>query len=173
MNQLTESAIETFAIQLLKRQGYAYLHGPDLAPDGETPERRDYAEVLLAGRLERALRWINPGIAQNLLNDALRELRRLHSPDLLANNEAFHRLLTEGVPVSRQQDGQERGERVWLVDFARPDNNEFLVVNQFTVIENHQHKRPDLVLFVNGIPLVVIELKNADDENATLKAAFQ
>lgn len=173
MNPLTESAIETFAIQLLERQGYAYLHGPDLAPDGEPPERRDYADVLLTGRLEQALRRINPGVDQDLLNEALRELRRLHSPDSLASNEAFHRLLTEGVPVSRQKDGQERGERVWLLDFARPGNNEFLVVNQFTVIENHQHKRPDLVLFVNGIPLVVIELKNAADENATLKAAFQ
>ncbi len=173
MNPLTESAIETFAIQVLERQGYTFIHGPELAPDGETPERRDYSDVLLAGRLEQALRRINSGVAQDLLNEALRELRRLHSPDLLANNEAFHRLLTEGVPVSLQKDGQERGERVWLVDFARPDNNEFLVVNQFTVIENHQHKRPDLVLFVNRIPLVVIELKNAADENATLKAAFQ
>ena len=173
MSQLTESAIETFAIQILERQGYSFIHGPDLAPDGETPERRDYSDVLLAGRLEQALRRINIGIDPVLLNEALREVQRLHSPDLLASNEAFHRLLTEGVPVSTQRDGQERGERVWLIDFARPDNNEFLVVNQFTVIENHQQKRPDIVLFVNGIPLVVIELKNAADENATLKAAFQ
>lgn len=173
MSHLTESAIETFAIQVLERQGYAFIHGPDLAPDGDTPERRDYSDVLLAGRLEQALRRINPGIDPALLTEALREVQRLHSPDLLANNEAFHRLLTEGVPVSTQKDGQERGERVWLIDFARPDNNEFLVVNQFTVIENHQQKRPDIVLFVNGIPLVIIELKNAADENATLKAAFQ
>jgi type I restriction enzyme R subunit len=92
---------------------------------------------------------------------------------LLANNEAFHRLLSEGVKVSYQQHGNERGDLVWLVDFANPDNNEFVVANQFTVIENHQNKRPDVILFVNGLPLVVMELKNASDENATIKSAYQ
>ncbi|HNI38286.1 MAG TPA: type I restriction endonuclease subunit R, partial [Pseudomonadales bacterium] len=96
-----------------------------------------------------------------------------HSPDLLASNEAFNRLLTEGVKVSTQQDGGERGDIVWLVDYNNPANNEFLVINQFTVIENNINKRPDLVLFVNGMPLVVVELKNAADENATIKSAFK
>jgi type I restriction enzyme R subunit len=171
--RLTESAIEDFAIKLFERLGYDYLHGPDIAPDGIKPERNDYAEVLLSGRLEAALKRINPGLPAALLLDALKEVQRIHSPELLANNEAFHRLLTEGVPVSRQKDGDQRGERVWLIDFARPENNEFVVANQFTVIENHQNKRPDLVLFVNGMPLVVIELKNAADENATIKSAYQ
>jgi len=173
MSRLTESAIEDFAIKLFERLGYDYIHAPDIAPDGDRPERGRYDEVLLTGRLEAALQRINSRLSPALLQAGLKEVQRIHSPELLANNEAFHRLLTEGVPVSAHQDGDERGERVWLIDFARPENNEFVVANQFTVIESHQNKRPDLVLFVNGMPLVVIELKNAADENATIKAAYQ
>jgi type I restriction enzyme R subunit len=173
MSRLTESAIEDFAIRLFERVGYSYVYAPDIAPDGEQPERSHYGEVLLTGRLESALKRINPKLSPALLQDALKEVQRISSPELLANNEAFHRLLTEGVKVSYQQDGDQRGKEVWLIDFAHPENNEFVVANQFTVIENHQNKRPDLVLFVNGIPLVVIELKNAIDENATIKAAYQ
>ena len=173
MTSLTESAIEDFAIKLFERLGYDYIYAPDIAPDGDKPERSRYDEVLLVGRLESALKRINPKLSPALLQAALKEVQRISSPELLANNEAFHRLLTEGVPVSAHKDGDERGERVWLIDFAKPENNEFVVANQFTVIENHQNKRPDMVLFVNGIPLVVIELKNAADENATVKAAYQ
>ena len=173
MSKLTESAIEDFAIKLLERQGYTYIHAPDIAPDSDTPERSNYADVFLTGRLEQAVKRINPKLPANARQTALKEVQRINSPELLTNNETIHRLLTEGVPVSTQQDGDERGERVWLIDFTHPDNNEFVVANQFTVIENHQNKRPDLVLFINGLPLVVIELKNATDENATLKAAYQ
>ena len=174
MTQLTESAIEAFAIKLLERLGYTYLHGPSIAPDSDNPERSNYADVLLQGRLSQAAWRINHRLPRDVVDTALKDVQRATaSPELLAGNEAFHRLLTEGVPVSLQKDGDTRGERVWLVDFARPENNEFVAANQFTVIENHQNKRPDLVLFVNGIPLVVIELKNATDQNATLKAAHQ
>lgn len=173
MTRLTESAIEDFAIKLFERLGYDYIHAPDIAPDGDRPERSRYDEVLLTGRLEAALQRINAKLSPALLQAGLKEVQRIHSPELLANNEAFHRLLTEGVSVSAHKDGDERGERVWLIDFAKPENNEFVVASQFTVLENHQNKRPDLVLFVNGIPLVVIELKNAADENATIKAAYQ
>jgi type I restriction enzyme, R subunit len=171
--KLTESAIEDFAIKLFERQGYSYIHGPDVAPDGDTPERSRYDDVYLTLRLEQALRRLNPGIALDTLQTALKELQRIQSPDLLANNETCHRLLTEYVKVSNQHNGDERGKQIKLIDFDNVANNEFVVVNQFTVIENQQHKRLDLVLFVNGIPLVVIELKNATDENATLKAAYQ
>ncbi len=184
--KLTESAIEDFAIKLFERLGYSYVYAPDIAPDkvngearegalghGEQPERSHYGEVLLTGRLEQAVKRINPTLPPALLHDALKEVHRISSPEMLANNEVFHRLLTEGVKVSQSLDGFDRGDLVWLIDFAHPENNEFVVANQFTVIENHQNKRPDLVLFVNGIPLVVIELKNAIDENATIKAAYQ
>ncbi len=173
MNKLTELDIEDFAIKLFERQGYQYIHAPDIAPDSDNPERNGYDDVLLMARLRNAVCRINPGLSEAILEEALKQVSRIQSPELLSNNETFHRLLTEGITVSHQQDGSERGERVWLVDFDRPENNEFVVANQFTVIENHVNKRPDLVLFVNGLPLVVIELKNATDENATVKSAFQ
>jgi type I restriction enzyme, R subunit len=173
MFKLTESAIENLAIEQLERLGYQYIYGADIAPDAKNSERTRWDEVLLHARLERALQRINPKLPQALLHSALKEVQRLHSPDLLASNEAFHRVLTEGVKVSTHQEGGERGEVVWLVDFNTPHNNEFLVVNQFTVIENNINKRPDLVLFVNGLPLVVIELKNPADENATITSAFK
>ena len=173
MTKLTESAIEDYAVNLFEQQGYSYVYGPDIAPDTAMAERQRYDEVLLVGRLEKALSRINPSIPPAQLQTALKEVQRIHSPDLLTNNETFHRLLTEGVTVSHHQDGDERGSLVSLIDFANPENNDFAVVNQFTVIENHQNKRPDLILFVNGIPLVVIELKNATDENATIKSAYQ
>ncbi len=110
--KLTESAIEDFAIKLFERQGYTHLYAPDIAPDSETPERSRYDEVLLTARLELSLRRINPGIAPGVLQTALKEVQRIQSPELLANNEAFHRLLTEGVKVSYQKDGNERGSLV-------------------------------------------------------------
>ena len=158
-SQMTESAIEEFALKLFERLGYSTVYAPDIAPDGDRPERRHYDDVLLTGRLETALRRINPEVPEAVLQTALKEVLRVSSPDLLANNEAFHRLLTEGVPVSYQDEGAERGDRVWLINFSEPLNNDFVAANQFTVIENHQNKRPDLVLFVNGIPLAVIECK--------------
>lgn len=173
MSKLTESAIEALAIQHFERLGYSHIHAPDISPDGDHPERTRYDEVLLTGRLEKALQRINPGMTDSGLQAALKEVERLHSPDLLTNNETFHRLLTEGVKVSYQHEGNERGDIVWLIDFENPGHNEFVVASQFTVIENNQNKRPDLVLFVNGIPLVVIELKNAADENTTIKSAFR
>ncbi len=171
--KLTETAIEDFAIQLFERQGYTYIHGPDISPDSPTSERSRYDEVILTTRLQQALRRINPNIAPDILQTALKELQRIQSPDLLTNNETFHRLLTEGINISAQKDGDERGTLIKPIDFDNPDNNEFIVANQFTVIENNQNKRPDLILFINGIPLVIIELKNPTDENATLKAAYQ
>ncbi len=173
MSRLTESAIETFSIKLFEHLGYDTLYAPDIAFDGDSPERSSYDEVLLTERLQSAVRHINPSIPLAAQQQAIKEVERIHSPELLANNETFHRMLTEGVKVSYQQDDNDRGDLVWLIDFANPENNEFVVANQFTVIENNQNKRPDIVLFVNGLPLVVIELKNPADENATVKTAYQ
>lgn len=171
--KITESTIETFAIELLEKQGYDYIYAPDIAPDGETPERENYAQVLLYSRLQNAVRKINSGIPVEAQAEAIKEVQRIASPELLANNEAFHRLLTEGIPVTKRINGEDRGDRVWLIDFKNPLNNDFVVANQLTVIENNHNKRPDVVLFVNGIPLVVIELKNPADENATIKSAYK
>ena len=173
MTRITENHIEEFAIELLEKQGYQYIYAPDIAPDGETPERENYEQVILMERLRRAVRRINPLIPTDQQEEAIREIQRITSPELIANNETFHRYLTEGVPVSYHQDGGERGDLVWLVDFHHPQNNDFVVCNQFTVIENNHTKRPDVLLFVNGLPLVLVELKNAADENATVQSAFR
>ena len=171
-NKITESAIEKFAIELLEKQSYQYIYAPDIAPDSETPERSSFEDVLLLERLKKAVGRINSNIPADVREDAVKQLLRLNSPELIANNEAFHRMLTDGIKVSYQKDGADRGDLVWLIDFKNPENNEFLVTNQFTVIENEVNKRPDVVLFVNGLPLVVIELKNPSGENATVKSAF-
>ncbi len=182
-HKITESQIEQFAIELLEKQGFEYIYAPDIAPDSDAPERQSFEEVLLLDRLRNAVNRINPFIPSDVREDAIKQIQRLVSPELIANNETFHRMLTEGIKVTYQKDlpasaGQaggreQRGDLVWLIDFHNPDNNDFVVANQFTVIENNVNKRPDVILFVNGIPLVVIELKNAADENANVKSAFK
>jgi type I restriction enzyme R subunit len=173
MTRITENIIEAFAIELLTKLGYDYVYAPEIAPDADRPERDTFGQVLLVGRLQAAVRRINPGIPADAQAEAIKEIQRIASPELLANNEAFHRFLTEGIPVSKRVDGDDRGDRVWLIDFKNPLNNDFVVANQFTIIENGNNKRPDVLLFVNGIPLVVIELKNAADEKTTLHSAFR
>lgn len=173
MTKITENTIETFTIELLEKFGYEYIYAPDIAYDGENPERESYAQVLLLSRLQNAVKRINHGIPADAQAEAIKEIQRIASPELLSNNETFHRLLTEGIPVSKRVDGDDRGDRVWLIDFKNPHNNEFVVANQFTIIENGNNKRPDVILFVNGIPLVLIELKNAADENTTVHSAFK
>ncbi|MBT4551873.1 type I restriction endonuclease subunit R, partial [bacterium] len=168
MLKLTESEIENFAIDLLIKQGYQYI-----LPEVWDLERGDRGNVLLHGRLVQAVSRINPDLPLEIIEDALKQLHRLRSPELIANNENFHRMLTEGIKVSYQKDGRSRGEIVWLIDFKNPENNDFVVANQFTVIENNVNKRPDVVLLVNGLPLIVIELKNPADENATVTSAYR
>jgi len=172
MSVITENKIEEHAIQILEGLGYGYLYGPDIAPDSLSPERSSFSEPILPERVKAAIKRLNPHLPPSTYEYAYKELLRINSPDLIANNETFHRMLTEGMTVTHTKNGHERGDLLWLVDFAHPENNEFLIVNQFTIIENHVNKRPDVILFVNGLPLVVIELKNPADENATIKSAF-
>lgn len=170
---LTESKIEEFAIGLFEQLGYRYLYGPDIAPDGTNPRRVSFEEVVMVESLRHAVYRINHTLPQEVCNEAINQVLRIASPDLLSNNETFHRMLTEGVSVSVHKEGAERGELVWLVDFDNPLNNDFTVINQYTIVENNHNKRPDILLFVNGLPLVIIELKNAVDENATVQSAFR
>lgn len=170
---MTENEIEQLAIALLKHQGYTYINGVQLAPDAGNLERTSFEEVVLKQRLENAVSRINPTIPLDAQQDAVKQILRIASPDVLSNNETFHRLLTEGIPVTKRVDGQQRGDRVFLIDFENPLHNEFLVVNQFKIVENGGNKRPDIILFVNGLPLVVIELKNATDDKTTIQSAFR
>ena len=169
---LYESEIEQISLELLRDEnGYVILYGPDLL-EGASPDR-GYSEVVLKNRLRTAIDRINPRIPEEAREEAYKKALRTQALTVIDNNEAFHHLLTEGVDVKFSVgDGKSRTDKVWLVDFAVPENNEFLAVNQFTVVENNVNKRPDIVLFINGLPLVVIELKNAADEKADVQAAF-
>jgi type I restriction enzyme R subunit len=173
MTHFTESTIEETALDWLKDLGYTIVFGNDIAPDEPAAERENYGEVVLAGRLKAALERINPNIPPEALEDAFRKVTRPASPALVGNNRSFHKMLSDGIEVEyRTEDGRIKGDKVWLIDFENLDNNDWLAVNQFTVLENHINRRPDVVLFVNGLPLAVLELKNAADENATIWSAF-
>ncbi|KAK3604820.1 hypothetical protein CHS0354_000482 [Potamilus streckersoni] len=171
-NFITESEIEQMALDILSEDlGYSVLYGPDIA-EGDKKER-DYTEVVLQQRLKNAIDKFNPNISEEAKEEALKKALRTVTANLADKNEHFHRMLTEGVDVKFSTgEGKTKTEKVWLIDFENPKNNEFLAINQFTVVENHNNKRPDIVLFVNGLPLVVIELKNATDETADVKAAY-
>ncbi|MBS1667607.1 MAG: type I restriction endonuclease subunit R [Bacteroidetes bacterium] len=172
MKPITEDDIETFAIEVLQSLGWEYIHGLAIAPGAEQAERESFEQIVLIGRLRKAVRILNPNIPEDAQEQAIQKVLRIYSPELLHNNETFHQLLVEKVKIPYQQDGFERSYEVSLIDFENTLNNEFLCVNQYTITEKNQNKRPDVLLFVNGIPLVVMELKNAADENATIRKAF-
>ena len=168
---ISEDHIEQVIIQEFVDIGYEYINGVEISPEGLYQER-EYNEVVLKNRLQEAIAKINPTIPYEAREEALKKVLRSDSPELFQNNYQFHQYLTDGVEVEYRKESRIAGDKVWLVDYENPLNNEFLVVNQFTVIEGNVNKRPDVILFVNGLPLVVIELKNAADENANVNAAF-
>jgi type I restriction enzyme R subunit len=170
----SESVVEQAALAWLEDAGWPVAHGPDIAPDTLLAERRDYGEVVLARRLRDALARLNPELPAEALEDAFRKLTRPEGADLLQRNRHCHRLLIDGVTVEyRDADGGIRGAQARAIDFDDPGNNDWLAVNQFTVVENKHERRPDVVLFVNGLPLAVLELKNTADEDATVWTAWQ
>jgi len=173
MTKLSENDIEIWAIEELESIGWSFINGVELAPDGQQCERNSFSSIVLEERLKRAILLNNPEIPQDAQLEALKITLRLASPEIMVNNQTFHQYLAEGVPVEYRKDGVMRGDRVQLINFNQPEQNDFLVVNQFTIIENNQNKRPDLLLFINGLPLVLIELKNAADENATIESAYK
>ena len=174
MTTLTESTVEEAALAWLESLDWRIVHGPDIAPDTLNAERLDYGQVVLEQRLRDALTRLNPDLPAAALDDAFRQLNRPEGPTLETRNRAFHRMLVEGVTVEYHTDeGAVRGSQVRMIDFDDPTNNDWLAVNQFTVVENKNERRPDIVLFVNGLPLGVIELKNPADEEATIWTAWQ
>jgi type I restriction enzyme R subunit len=178
MKPITESQIETVAIEVLQSLGWTYVNGLAVAPGAEQSERESFEQIILVGRLRKAVSLLNPGIPSDAQEQALQKVLRIYSPVLLTNNESFHKLLVEKVKIPYQKDGFESSHEIALIDFDQPQNNDYLVVNQYTIVEKNpggmqQTKRPDVLLFVNGIPLVIIELKNAADEKATLRKAYE
>ena len=171
---ISESEIEEIALSWLEDLGYAVEYGPEISSDGSKPERASYEEIVINGRLRRALATLNSGLSADALEDAFRQLMRPHGATLEARNRSMHRMLIDGVTVeNRRPDGTIGGAQVQVIDFNVAENNDWLAVNQFTVTEDQHTRRPDIVLFVNGLPIVVIELKNAADEKATIWTAFK
>ncbi len=172
-NTFDESIIEQAALTWLEGLGYQIVNGPNIAPNESAAERDSFSDVILVGRLRDVLDKFNPDLPPEALEDAFRKLTRHESPSLVANNRVFHRMLVEGIEVEyRTADGRLKGDRVRLVDWDNPAANDWRAVNQFTVVGGQHNRRPDVVIFLNGLPVAVIELKNAADENATIWSAF-
>jgi type I restriction enzyme R subunit len=169
-HSLTESVVEQAALDWLAGLGYSIASGPEIV---DSERGGDYAQVVLEGRLREALARLNPKVPASAIEEAFRKLTRPDLPSLVANNHLVHKFLVEGVPVEYQRpDGSLGGDLVRVLDFDDPENNDFLAINQLTVVENKHERRPDLVLYVNGLPLAVVELKNPADEDATIWSAF-
>ena len=174
MTTINESIVEEAALAWLAGMGWQTVHGPDIAPDTPNAERDSYDQVVLARRLRDALAELNPALPAAALDDAFRKLTLPEGSTLEARNCSFHRMLVDGVTVEyRTTDGAIRGAQARIVGFDNPANNDWLAVNQFTVTENKHNRRPDVVLFINGLPLCIIELKNPVDEDATVWTAWQ
>ena len=174
MTTLSEADVEHAALGWLAGLGWGVAHGADIAPHAPGAERDDYGEVVLDRRLRDALAALNPSLPSRALDDAYRKLTSPQGATLEARNRAFHRMLVDGVEIEYQDaEGGMRGDQVVVLDFDEPANNDWLAVNQFSVTENRNTRRPDVVLFVNGLPLGVIELKNPADEDATIWTAWQ
>jgi type I restriction enzyme R subunit len=175
-SDFSESVVEQAALAWLEALGYAVLHGPEIAAGGLGAERSDpnYRDVFLERRVRQALVRLNPDLLPEALDDAYRKFTRVDVPSLVERNRAVHRMLVNGIPVEyRRKDGSISGAQVRVIDFDVPANNDWLAINQFTVSEGQHTRRPDVVVFINGLPLAVIELKNSADENATVWSAFQ
>ena len=172
-DRITESDLEKLFLDLLEASGYEAKYGPDISPGGPKEERH-YSDVVLVSRLKERLRIINPDFPDETIDDAVRQILKMDSQNFVSNNQEFHNMLVNGIDIEyRGKDGKVRGDKLFVLDFNQIDNNEFLAVNQFTIMENRKERRPDIVLFLNGIPIVVIELKNPEDENATIWSAFR
>lgn len=178
MSKIYESDIEKMAIEQLQAIGYRHVYGVDIEPSGIKPLRA-YSQVLLQDNVMQAIATINPQLTPEQCLEAYQRIsqhNQLTTPNNVSNNLAFHRLLTEGIALEIHKDGNSQGEQVWLIDWNEPSNNEFLVINQLTITHDSPKgkykRRPDLILYINGIPLVVIELKNATDANATIEGAY-
>lgn len=171
---ISEDEIEREALKIFASMGYEIVYGPDIAPapDGTKPEREGYSQVVLAGRLKSALKRINPSLSEETLVAAAKKIQRSESQNLVKNNLAFHKMLVDGLDLQVKEKGKTANKKIWLFDFENPQNNEFAAINQFTIIEQNNNRRPDILVFVNGLPLVIIELKNLVSEKADIQSAF-
>ena len=169
---LNEDLIEMAFIDQLTGQGFEFHHGPDIAPDSDNPKRKNFDSVVLEEELLKAIEKLNPGVPSSAINEAYQKVLNLGSEDIMENNETFHTYLTNGVPAEFTKDGSSKGVNIDLLDIENPENNTYWAVNQLVIIENNVNRRLDVVIYINGLPLVVVELKNATRESATIRNAY-
>ncbi len=172
MNNLSENTIELALIEQLVNQGYTYFYGPEIAPFSNNSQRENFTSVILENHFKDSLQKLNPALPESARVEAFQKVINLGTEDIMENNERFHTYLTNGVTVEYTKEGNTKGINVSLLDVENPQNNSFWVVNQLVVKENNNEKRFDVVIYINGLPLVFIELKNATDEKATVGKAF-
>lgn len=173
MFKYNESELEIAALEWLEELDYEIVEGPDIAPDGDYAERENFHDVVLVDRLRDSLQKINPTVDRKVIEEAIQKIIANASPNIVLNNKQFHKFVTDGIEIQTQgTDGYNPTVSVYIFDFENPKNNDFMAVNQFTVIEGQANKRPDIILFVNGLPIVVIELKNATNEDVDITDAY-
>jgi type I restriction enzyme R subunit len=169
---INEDHLEQLCLSWFRDEGYNYAYGPDIAHDGETPERADYRQVILTDRLTSAIERFNPHLPAGAIEEIVHIVTKPEHPALIQNNRTFHQLLINGVKIEYHDGDEKKTEHVQLIDFNNPDSNRYLVVNQCTVQGMKMNRRPDIVLFINGLPIAVIELKNPADEGADVWDAY-
>jgi type I restriction enzyme R subunit len=174
MTLLTEQDIENVTLEMLQELGYEIVHGPDIAPDSENPLRSKWDDVILEQDLRLAIENLNPKLPSDAVDETIKKIRRLNTKNQIKNNEQFHTFLIEGVPLEyRAKNGKITSDNIKLIDFKNPKNNEFKAINQFAIIENNKHRRPDILIFINGLPLIITELKNSTYEHTDLTSAYK
>ncbi|MFW5852508.1 MAG: type I restriction endonuclease subunit R [Nanoarchaeota archaeon] len=174
MTLLTEQDIENVTLEMLQELGYEVVHGPDITPDSENPKRKRWDDVILEDDLRQAIEKLNPKLPDEAVEEAIKKVRRLNSKTTIKNNEQFHTFLIEGIPLEyRAKNGKITSDYIKIIDFKNPKNNNFKAVNQFAIIENNKHRRPDVIIFINGLPLIIAELKNSSSETADLTSAYK
>ena len=169
---ITEEDLENFSIEWFKEIGYEFAHGPDIAPDSKSPERDDLRQVFLIGRLRSALIRLNPEVPSKTIDAAVLQITNPNIPGLIASNRQFHIWMTKGLPISYMNGNQEIGIRLKIIDFDNTDKNDWLVVNQLAISGPKNNRRPDVVVYINGLPIAIIELKNPANEKTDIWDAF-
>ena len=172
MSIINENTIELAFIDQMVDQGFVFNHGPDIAPDSDNPQRKNFDSVVLENELLKAIERLNPGVHSSAINEDHQKVLNLGTEDIMENNERFHTYLTNGVPVEFTKGGASKGVNVDLLDVKNPEKNTYWVVNQLVIKENNVNRRLDVVIYINGLPLVVVELKNATSEKATIRNAY-
>jgi len=171
---ITESEVEQYTLEILNNLGYEIIYGPNIAPDSDNPKRKDWDDIILEEDLRYTIETLNPQLPENAIEEAIKKIRRLSSVNIIKNNEKLHKFLTEGLPLEyRARNGKITTDNIKLIDYKNIKNNIFKSINQFSIIENNKHRRPDIIIFINGLPLAIVELKNPADENADLNSAYR